>query len=297
MAGTTTNFGLTLPVGDDLFNPLWSNSNTTKIDAQMKENQNNSITNADCVFNTDKYIITRNDTTGKYFKFIAPVDYVAGYTFQVDGTAYDGIVAGTGDALASSCFIMNHEVIAYIDTTSASLAFLVGSSLPEQIDAHTLDGHEASYFGTASAVQSANDAAVAAGTVANQALEAANAAGMKMVRIGGYAGTTLNLDTPVSLDGTELAKAKMLLITNTARSFTHILPVTSMSDSVTFMMSGFDADSTTAGMIIYSRAGLFTPNNNRITFYGDAFKTTIKSQSSVAKSTSACVPNDIYAIY
>lgn len=174
MAGTTTNFGLTLPVGDDLFNPLWSNSNTTKIDAQMKENQNNSITNADCVFNTNKFIITRSDTSGKYFKFIAPVDYVAGYTFQVDGTAYDGIVAGTGDALASSCFMANHEVIAYIDTTSASLAFLVGSSLPEQIDAHTLDGHEASYFGTASSVQSANDAAVAAGTVANQAFEAAN---------------------------------------------------------------------------------------------------------------------------
>lgn len=174
MAGSTTNFGLTLPVGDDLFNPLWSNSNTTKIDAQMKENQNNSITNADCVFNTNKFIITRSDTSGKYFKFIAPVDYVAGYTFQVDGTAYDGIVAGTGDALASSCFMANHEVIAYIDTTSASLAFLVGSSLPEQIDANTLDGHEASYFGTASSVQSANDAAVAAGTVANQALEAAN---------------------------------------------------------------------------------------------------------------------------
>lgn len=297
MAGTTTNFGLTLPVGDDLFNPLWSNSNTTKIDAQMKENQNNSITNADCVFNTDKYIITRNDTTGKYFKFIAPVDYVAGYTFQVDGTAYDGIVAGTGDALASSCFMMNHEVIAYIDTTSASLAFLVGSSFPEQIDAHTLDGHEASYFGTATDVQAANDAAVAAGNVANSALEAANAAGMKMVRIGGYNGTSLNLDTPVSLEGTELAKAKMLLITNTARSFTYILPVTSMSNSVTFMMSSFDADSTTAGMVIYSRAGLFTPNNNRITFYGDAFKTTIKSQSSVAKSTTACIPNDIYAIY
>lgn len=212
MAGTTTNFGLTLPVGDDLFNPLWSNSNTTKIDAQMKENQNNSITNADCVFNTDKYIITRNDTTGKYFKFIAPVDYVAGYTFQVDGTAYNGIVAGTGDALASSCFMMNHEVIAYIDATSASLAFLVGSSLPEQIDAHTLDGHEASYFGTASSVQSANDAAVAAGTVANQALEAAN---KNIILLGtgnstwGSAGEDLTFTTTVP------ANAKFILINTT----------------------------------------------------------------------------------
>lgn len=212
MAGTTTNFGLTLPVGDDLFNPLWSNSNTTKIDAQMKENQNNSITNADCVFNTNKFIITRNDTTGKYFKFIAPVDYVAGYTFQVDGTAYDGIVAGTGDTLASSCFMANHEVIAYIDTTSASLAFLVGSSLPEQIDAHTLDGHEASYFGTASSVQSANDAAIAAGNVANQALEAAN---KNIVLLGtgnstwGSAGGDLTFTTTVP------ANAKFILINTT----------------------------------------------------------------------------------
>lgn len=297
MAGTTTNFGLTLPTGDDLFNPLWSNSNTSKIDAQMKDNQNNSITNADCVFNTDTYVITRSDSAGKYFKFIAPVDYVTGYKFTVDGTAYDGIMAGTGNILITDCFKMTHEVIAYIDETSESLAFLLGSRLPEQIDAHTLDGHEASYFGTATDVQAANDAAVAAGGVANSALEAANAAGMKMVRIGGIAGTTLNLDTPVSLDNAELQKAKMLMITNTARSFTYILPITDLTTSKTFMMSSFDADSTTAGMVIYSRAGVFTPNNNRITFYGDAFKTTIKSQSSVAKSTSACVPNDIYAIY
>lgn len=179
MPNKTTNFGLDLPVGDDLFNPLWPNSNTNKIDAQMKKNMDNSVTKADCVFNTNKFIITREDKTGKIFKFIAPNDYVAGYTFTVDGTAMDGIVAGTGDALADGCFMNGHEVIAYIDETTASLAFLVGSSLPDAIDATTLEGHGAAYFATATGLAATNQVATSAGQVANQALEAAQAAGMK----------------------------------------------------------------------------------------------------------------------
>lgn len=183
MANKTTNFNLDLPTGDELFNPLWPNSNTQKIDTQMKSNQDNSITNADCVFNTNKFIITRNASGGKYFKFVAPADYVAGYTFQVDGTAYDGIVAGTGDTLADGCFMTNHEVIAYIDTTSASLAFLVGSSLPDAIDATTLDGHGADYFATAAGLAATNQVATSAGQVANQALEAAQKAGIKITTL------------------------------------------------------------------------------------------------------------------
>lgn len=181
MANKTTNFALDLPTGDELFNPLWPNSNTTKIDAQMKKNMDNSVTKADCVFNTNKFIITREDKTGKIFKFIAPNDYVAGYAFTVDGTAMDGIVAGTGDALADGCFMNGHEVIAYIDEATASLAFLVGSSLPDAIDATTLEGHGADYFATAAGLAATNQVATSAGQVANQALEAAQKAGMKTV--------------------------------------------------------------------------------------------------------------------
>ena len=181
MANKTTNFALDLPTGDELFNPLWPNSNTTKIDAQMKKNMDNSVTKADCVFNTNKFIITREDKTGKIFKFIAPNDYVAGYTFTVDGTAMDGIVAGTGDALADGCFMNGHEVIAYIDEATASLAFLVGSSLPDAIDATTLEGHGADYFATAAGLAATNQVATSAGQVANQALEAAQKAGVKTV--------------------------------------------------------------------------------------------------------------------
>lgn len=183
MPNKTTNFNLDLPTGDELFNPLWPNSNTTKIDTQMKKNMDNSVTKADCVFNTNKFIITREDKTGKIFKFIAPNDYVAGYTFTVDGTAMDGIVAGTGDALADGCFMNGHEVIAYIDEATASLAFLVGSSLPDAIDATTLEGHGADYFATAAGLAATNQVATSAGQVANQALEAAQKAGMKLTTL------------------------------------------------------------------------------------------------------------------
>ena len=183
MPNKTTNFNLDLPTGDELFNPLWPNSNTTKIDAQMKKNMDNSVTKADCVFNTNKFIITREDKTGKIFKFIAPNDYVAGYTFTVDGTAMDGIVAGTGDALADGCFMNGHEVIAYINEATASLAFLVGSSLPDAIDATTLEGHGADYFATAAGLAATNQVATSAGRVANQALEAAQKAGMKLTTL------------------------------------------------------------------------------------------------------------------
>ena len=197
MANKTTNFNLDLPTGDELFNPLWPNSNTTKIDAQMKKNMDNSVTKADCVFNTNKFIITREDKTGKIFKFIAPNDYVAGYTFTVDGTAMDGIVAGTGDALANGCFMNGHEVIAYIDETTASLAFLVGSSLPDAIDATTLEGHGADYFATAAGLAQTNQVATSAGQVANQALEAAQAAGLEITKIATDA--SLALDNFLSL--------------------------------------------------------------------------------------------------
>lgn len=183
MPNKTTNFNLDLPTGDELFNPLWPNSNTTKIDAQMKKNMDNSVTKADCVFNTNKFIITREDKTGKIFKFIAPNDYVAGYTFTVDGTAMDGIVAGTGDALADGCFMNGHEVIAYIDEATASLAFLVGSSLPDAIDATTLGGHGVDYFATAAGLAATNQVATSAGQVANQALEAAQKAGINFVEL------------------------------------------------------------------------------------------------------------------
>ena len=198
MANKTTNFNLDLPTGDELFNPLWPNSNTSKIDAQMKKNMDNSVTKAVCVFNTNKFIITRENKTGKIFKFIAPNDYVAGYTFTVDGTAMDGIVAGTGDALADGCFMNGHEVIAYIDETTASLAFLVGSSLPDAIDATTLEGHGADYFATEAGLAATNQVATSAGQVANQALEAAQKAGVKtvVVRSGTsqiFSGQTLSL--------------------------------------------------------------------------------------------------------
>lgn len=193
MPNKTNNFNLDLPVGDDLFNPLWPNSNTNKIDAQMKKNMDNSVTKADCVFNTNKFIITREDKTGKIFKFIAPNDYVAGYTFTVDGTAMDGIVAGTGDTLADGCFMNGHEVIAYIDETTASLAFLVGSSLPDAIDATTLEGHGADYFATAAGLAATNQVATSAGQVANQALEAAQKAGMKKTVV--FSGSLVNGST------------------------------------------------------------------------------------------------------
>ncbi len=224
MANKTTNFNLDLPTGDELFNPLWPNSNTQKIDTQMKSNQDNSITNADCVFNTNKFIITRNASGGKYFKFIAPADYVAGYTFQVDGTAYDGIVAGTGDSLADGCFMLNHEVIAYIDETSASLAFLVGSSLPEDIDATTLGGHDVDYFGTAAGVTDAKDTATAAGAVANQALEAAQNAGLQVVQLFKQSGTTRVSSVDISSVADKAVMFILRLVTGT--------PVTAIIDIV-----------------------------------------------------------------
>lgn len=213
MANKTTNFNLDLPTGDELFNPLWPNSNTSKIDAQMKKNMDNSVTKADCVFNTNKFIITREDKTGKIFKFIAPNDYVAGYTFTVDGTAMDGIVAGTGDALADGCFMNGHEVIAYIDETTASLAFLVGSSLPDAIDATTLEGHGADYFATAAGLSATNQVATSAGQVANQALEAAQKAGMKITTLwenpnsqGGFiSDQDYNFNTPMPKDAKLIA--------------------------------------------------------------------------------------------
>ena len=283
MANKTTNFNLDLPTGDELFNPLWPNSNTTKIDAQMKKNMDNSVTKADCVFNTNKFLITREDKTGKIFKFIAPNDYVAGYTFTVDGTAMDGIVAGTGDALADGCFMNGHEVIAYIDETTASLAFLVGSSLPDAIDATTLEGHGADYFATAAGLAATNQVATSAGQVANQALEAAQKAGFTLQKI--LDRQTLSVNDGVSLNIPE--GTKMLIVTRQAAS-----SITNIDTGNTFILT----DATAIGGGMRTNTYIFSIVGTSLIYYGYAETTWSASSVTGSSNMTGSVSNiSVYA--
>lgn len=299
MANKTPNFNLDLPTGDELFNPLWPNSNTTKIDAQMKKNMDNSVTKADCVFNTNKFIITREDKTGKIFKFIAPNDYVAGYTFTVDGSAMDGIVAGTGDALADGCFMNGHEVIAYIDETTASLAFLVGSSLPDAIDATTLDGHGVDYFATAAGLAETNQVATSAGQVANQALEAAGKAGMKVTKLysfttGSYAGGDVSIPNINSYAFFVITYAVAQSEYTSIACIPNPFYKTQNSENIGFELFGFSFTANMSdGFAVRSRHGTIKPQNNVISF---EIGKTQYSNTAVTTYSTVCAPLDIYGI-
>ena len=206
---TTTNYELNLPEGSDLFAPMTDyNPNFTKIDSAMAENRNAAVHSATEAIAGTVHNITRDEPDATMFRWTATGNFTSGDTFTVDGVSVTAIGAN-GQGLVTGAWLTGTEVLASLVGSVMTVYTSATSS-----DAETLDGHPASYFGTATAVAQAQSDATAAGTLANaaqnradQAYALAEAAGGSLkstllwtntaeLTVAGYPATNVDINVP-----------------------------------------------------------------------------------------------------
>lgn len=142
---TTTNYGLKIYEGTDLFNPLTvENVNTSDLDTIVKGVSDAAVGTATELLTGTVHALTRADTDRDVFHFTATADYEAGETFEVDGVQ---VTAKTPDGqnLSTGAYVINSSVLCILDGTL--LTVIVNPA--KALDSDKLDGHDSAYFATA----------------------------------------------------------------------------------------------------------------------------------------------------
>lgn len=142
---TTTNYGLKIYEGTDLFNPLTvENVNTSDLDTIVKGVSNAAVGTATELLTGTVHALTRADTARDVFHFTATANFEAGETFEVDGVQ---VTAKTPDGqnLSTGAYVINSSVLCILDGTL--LTVIVNPA--KALDADKLDGHDSTYFATA----------------------------------------------------------------------------------------------------------------------------------------------------
>lgn len=142
---TTTNYGLKIYEGTDLFNPLTvENVNTSDLDTIVKGVSNAAVGTATELLTGTVHALTRADTSRNVFHFTATANFEAGETFEVDGVQ---VTAKTPDGqnLSTGAYVINSSVLCILDGTL--LTVIVNPA--KALDADKLDGHDSTYFATA----------------------------------------------------------------------------------------------------------------------------------------------------
>lgn len=204
MSTTTENYNLIIPEGDDLFAPLNVEApNFRSIDSNMWDNRLAGVQTATELISGSVHAITRETPDAPMFRYTATGAFNSGDTFTVDGISVQAVLPN-GIAIEGGAYIEGCEVLAAVVGSKMTLYIGAGSG-----DADTLEGHPASYFGTAQRTEEVAALAQAANTTANAANSAAQdavvtaaqalAAGAKF-EIGEYTGdNTYGVDNPNSL--------------------------------------------------------------------------------------------------
>lgn len=142
---TTTNYGLKIYEGSDLFNPLTvENVNTSDLDSIVKGVSDAAVGTATELLTGTVHALTRADSDRNVFYFTATANYEAGETFEVDGVQ---VTAKTPDGqnLSTGAYVINSSVLCILVGTL--LTVIVNPA--KALDADKLDGHDSSYFATA----------------------------------------------------------------------------------------------------------------------------------------------------
>ncbi len=142
---TTTNYGLKIYEGTDLFNPLTvENVNTSDLDTIVKGVSDAAVGTATELLTGTVHALTRSDTSRNVFHFTATANFEAGETFEVDGVQ---VTAKTPDGqnLSTGAYVINSSVLCILDGTL--LTVIVNPA--KALDADKLDGHDSTYFATA----------------------------------------------------------------------------------------------------------------------------------------------------
>ena len=168
MSTTTENYNLIIPEGDDLFAPLNVEApNFRSIDSNMWDNRLAGIQSATELISGSVHAITRETPDAPMFRYTATGAFNNGDTFTVDGISVQAVLPN-GVAVEGGAYIEGCEVLGAVVGSKMTLYIGAGSG-----DADTLEGHPASYFGTAQRTEEVAALAQAANTTANAANSAA----------------------------------------------------------------------------------------------------------------------------
>ena len=163
----TENFSLKVYDGEDLFNPLTvENVNMNAIDTQMKKNENHAVGDATELVSGTVHAITRLTPDAPMLRFTATSRFTSGDTFTVDGVQVSALTV-SGEQLPDGAYIIGSEVLAYLKGTLLTV-FTSQGTLATAKNALKLGGNNPEYYATASAVQTAQETATAAGNLANE---------------------------------------------------------------------------------------------------------------------------------
>ena len=163
----TDNFDLKIYEGEDLFNPLVvENANAQAIDTQMKKNENHTVGDATELVSGTVHALTRLTPDTPMLRFTATSRFTAGDTFTVDGVQVSALTV-SGEQLPDGAYIIGSEVLAYLKGTLLTF-FTSQGTLATAQNALKLGGNAPEYYATATAVETAQNTATAAGNLANE---------------------------------------------------------------------------------------------------------------------------------
>ena len=143
---TTTNYGYKQYEGSDIFNPLTVEAqNIQLIDTNMGKNRDAGVQLATEVKSGTVHAITRNTPGAAVIRFVATSDWAQGDTCTVDGTQVSTLLP-TGETLPGGAWKINSNVLAVLTGTLLTVFTTAPAGGGTEIDADTLQGHDAAYF-------------------------------------------------------------------------------------------------------------------------------------------------------
>lgn len=142
----TTNYNLKQYEGSDLFNPLTVEAqNVQSIDAAMYANKTAAVQTATELKSGTVHALTRSVPGAAVIRFVATSDWTSGDTCTVDGVQVTTLLT-TGETLPTGAWKINANVLAILNGTVLTVFTSAPTGGGGDIDADTLQGHDAAYF-------------------------------------------------------------------------------------------------------------------------------------------------------
>ena len=148
MARQTTNYGFNISEGTDLVNPLTDIfPNFEDIDTDLKGVSDSAVGTATELLTGTVHALVRSDSDRNVFTFTATSNFEAGETFTLDGVQVTALTPD-GQTLSTGCYIIGSEVLVAVKGTLMTVYVNPSKAL----DSDKLDGHDSTYYATASDV-------------------------------------------------------------------------------------------------------------------------------------------------
>lgn len=223
MARKTTNYGFNISEGNDLVNPLTDIfPNFEDIDTDLKGVSDSAVGTATELLTGTVHALVRSDSDRNVFTFTATSNFKAGETFTLDGVQVTALTPD-GQTLSTGCYIIGSEVLVAVKGTLMTVYVNPSKAL----DSDKLDGHDSTYYATASDVSdlsgdvSALSSKVGTGTltVGNDCVDGINTLNVRLNNFADVHGTSiLGVGESKVLEGNNPAAKYLVIVFNTGKN-------------------------------------------------------------------------------